>query len=103
MSNIIEIFFVTYFLILLMTAVKGEVVYQNTNKVLDAICRYNCYKIDQATTLEELSTISFIPCHSVKPYMKAVLNPFDWGYKRLVEPDIWEKIMPFMEEKEEND
>lgn len=98
MRNILEIFFVAYLLMLLMAAVKGEVVYHNSNKVLYAIRRYNCYKIEQATTLEELSTVSFIPYHSVKPYMKAVLNPFDWGYKRLVEPDILEKIMPFMEE-----
>ena len=72
---------------------KNENTFKQRMKIIKAIHAYFQSKKD----IEEMdvSEIDYM-YHSVEPYYNTLNRRFDWGYKNIVPPDVYEKIEPYI-------
>lgn len=69
-------------------------------KVIDAIVDYNCFQIRNNCTPDNNFECDCIRYDCLASFDRILLNPFDWGHKNIVPPDVLKKIEPFMNECE---
>lgn len=72
---------------------KNRNTYKNQTIIINAIHRHN---ID---VLEKGCSVSIIHYTCMKSYFYSFLNIFDWDYKNIVSPEIYERIKPFIDEE----
>ena len=64
--------------------------------ILDAIEKYNQQEIENHCLEYTDEPVKLIPYRFSKTYYETLFNLFDWGYKNLVPPDVYEKIKPYL-------
>lgn len=79
---------------------KNENTFKQRMKIIEAIHDYFQSKID----IEEMdvSEIDYM-YDSIEPYDNTLNRRFDWGYKNIVPPDVYEKIKPYIGDNYDKD
>lgn len=76
-------------------AIKNQNTFENHSKVIRAISIYNTEVIRSGVQNWE-KTIS-VNC--IENYEKTLFRLHDWSYKKIVPPDVLEKIEPYIKKR----
>ena len=78
-------------ILLIVALVKNEVTYRNRLKILNAIFRYDLDQIDLG--------ICYFPdlVSEMESYDKTLWRWWDWGYTKILPPNYFKLIKPFIE------
>jgi hypothetical protein len=71
--------------------VKNDVTYKKRRIIIEAIGRYHMDKIDNYEPFDHLWGY-------MEDYDKTFSRWFDWGYKRILPPDKFELVKPYIED-----
>lgn len=72
---------------------KNENTFKQRMKIIKAIHAY--FQSKKAVGKMDVSEIEYM-YHSVEPYDNTLNRRFDWGYKNIVPPDVYEKIEQYI-------
>lgn len=77
--------------------IKIEVAYHWQIKIIDAIREYIMHKYNnkEYQSVEEFDADSKM-IDEIEPLEETIYRLTDWGYKRIVPPEIFEKIRPYI-------
>ena len=84
---------IIFFVVLLLGAfliAKNEVTFSRQVAVSIAMHAYNMHQI----SIHECDNL--LDYDDIEPYMKTFWRLWDWGYKRLLPPDKFELIKPYL-------
>ena len=70
--------------------IKNEITYKNYSIISSAIYHYN---VDRIEHFEFSKKIEF---ERMRSYWKTLFRFWDWGYKHIVPPEIFEVIKPYI-------
>lgn len=79
-------------LICIFLILKNENTWKMQKMILDAIHKYNSYMIWNG----ELNEDKLIEFDCMEDYNKTLLRLYDWGFKRIVSKDVYEKIKSYL-------
>lgn len=105
MFNIVLIYFII-FSVFAVFFLKINNAYKNTAIIMNAIYDYvsnRIYEIDEIESFSQLPDIASHMYDTIQSYGKTVLRFWDWGYKNIVPPEIYELIKPFIKAEEKNE
>lgn len=98
MTNILLLacgLYITFILILalytLVLSVKSDVASRNRKIILNAIYKYHIECIEKHRYSEII-----VEYFDLEPYEKTVYRLWDWGYTRILPPDKFEVIKPYL-------
>lgn len=78
-------------IIVIFVGIRNEVVTNNRRKIMKAICNHYHYARMSRTPFVNIR-------HSeMEPYFRTYFRLWDWGYTRIVPPEVFEKIKPYIE------
>ncbi len=75
---------------------KNRNTYKNQMIISNAIHSHNM------DTIEKGCSVSIIHYTCMRKYSYSFLNIFDWDYKNIVSPEIYERLEPFIDEENWN-
>ena len=90
MDLVLIIFWIIFGLCMVYAHVKSDNTYKQHHRILEAIFNHNIAAINN----REFNLI--IDYNHIEPYDTTFLRLWDWGYKRIVPPDVLEKIEPYI-------
>lgn len=72
---------------------KNNNTFKQRRKIIKAIHTY--FQSKNGIEEMDVAEIDYM-YHSVEPYDDTLNRRFDWGYKNIVPPDVYEKIEPYI-------
>jgi hypothetical protein len=78
---------------LLIALAKSECTYQNQMKICDAIYRYQMHLIEEGRFDEVRQNVTY---DDMEDYDATLKRFWDWGYTRILPPEKFELIKPFI-------
>ena len=72
--------------------VKNDVTHAMHHKILDAIYYYKMWYIDH----DDIIASHKVEFYDIEPYDVTLFRIWDWGYKRILPPEKFELIKPFI-------
>lgn len=92
MENIVTSICFTIIGVCVILMVKNSVTFSMHNKITDAIFRYKIWHIDHG----DMEAHSLVDFWDVESYEATLFRIWDWGYKRILPPEKFELIKPFI-------
>lgn len=90
-----ETFLITIWLLLIIFLIKNERTYKQRVKIIKAIKKYNVDIIDECYSYEEYKYMS-IRYDCIEKYEETLFRFWDWGNKRIVPKEVYEKIKKYL-------
>ena len=90
---IISIIFVVFILFCIMLLIKNFVTLINHKIISDAIYEYRCNAIEMGTYKIAKSLVFY---DDIENYYTTLFRLWDWGYTRILPPEKFEIIKPFI-------
>lgn len=90
-----KIFIISIYLFLIIFLIKNENTNKQQTKIIKAIKKYNIHIIDECYSYEEYKYMS-ISYDCIESYNKTLLRFWDWGNKRIVPKEVYEKIKIYL-------
>ena len=98
MFNAVLIFIISLVAIWIFVFIRNEWTYKQQIKIDKAIYRYNLDLIDHGIPMEQ-----WMDYNDMESYGKTFMRFWDWGCKRILPPEKFEVIRPYINEKETDD
>lgn len=92
LSIVALVIFILALFLCLVSLAKNNNTFKNHTIIIDAIYKY---KMDCISKME----CARVDYYDMEPYYETLKRVFDWGYKKILPPEKFEVIKPYIEEE----